>query len=122
MQPTASTQPQLELSWERVDARSAVLHLKGELELFTVRQVQIQAEEYAEDGVRRVVIDLEGVNFIDSAGICTIIRLYKQFRNSGTMCLVDPMARHRPALDLIQLTRLIPVYGNVASALAETGG
>lgn len=111
--------PQLTLAWERVDEGSAVIRLKGELELFTETQFRGVVEEMLAQGVRWVAVDLSEVSFVDSAGISAIIWLRKRFPGAGSVCLLDPDARHVAAMDAIQLNRIVPVYPTVQIARAE---
>lgn len=121
MADSLTLQPKLTLAWERLDERSAVIRLKGELELFTEPQLRGQVEAMLAEGIRWVAVDLGEVSFVDSAGISAIIWLRKRFPGPGTVCLLDPQARHMAALEAIQLTRIVPVYPSVQVAQAELG-
>jgi anti-sigma B factor antagonist len=120
VQPAVDRDRTLALTWERVDETSVVLQLRGELDLFTVQELQDQANGLAAEGVCRFLIDLSHVSFIDSAGISTIVWFFKRFRDTGSVCLIRPKPACRTALDLVQLPRIVPIYPSVETALVET--
>jgi anti-sigma B factor antagonist len=110
----------LALQCTDVDDDTVVLSLTGELEFTTADRLRGVAKAMLAHGVSRIIVDLERVTFIDSAGMAALVWLYKQMRVRGQVCLVDPKAAHMPAFELLQLTRLMAVYPSVEIALAET--
>lgn len=122
MQHVLDAQVPLALSWNRLDASTLLLRLRGELELTTVGHLQDEAAGLLGQGLEDLVVDLSDVTFIDSAGISSIIWLYKRVRPLGSVTLVAPSSQRRTFLDMLQLQRLIPVYPTVDDALADLEG
>jgi len=60
----------------RTNRRTALVALKGELDLLTVSKVAevIDGLETNPEGVRHLVLDLRGLTFMDSSGLHELIR------------------------------------------------
>jgi len=64
------------------------------------------------------VIDLEGVSFVDSTGLGSVIAALKQIRNrQGELRLAAPNQQVRVVLELTTLDRVFPYYATVEEAL-----
>lgn len=111
--------PQLSVSWEHVSQCSSVLRLQGELELNTVRFLQGESERVQRLDVDRIVLDLNQVSFIDSAGMGALVAFYKRLRGTKELCLVARAGRCRRVLDRVQLTRYLSTFDSVEDALAS---
>ena len=64
-----------------------------------------------------VVVDLSGVDFLDSAGVGVLVGLFKNARLRGgraRFCGLTPGVRS--VLELIQLDRIFEIYDDVATA------
>ncbi|MGW7327693.1 STAS domain-containing protein [Streptomyces sp. NPDC054840] len=75
------------------DDRGLGVTLSGELDFFTVEQVEPCLHELARAGHRNLILDLCGLSFCDSAGIDLFLRLNRRCRASGTrllLCDVPP--------------------------------
>jgi len=114
--------PQLSVTWERASQTSAVLRLQGELELDTVRLLQRECERLILVDADRVILDLNQVSFIDSAGMGALVAFYKRSRGSKELCLVLRTGGCRRWLDRVQLTRFLTTYDSVEDALAADAG
>lgn len=65
-----------------------------------------------------VVVDLTGVDFLDSAGVGVLVGLFKHARLRGgraRFCGLTPGVRS--VLELIQLDRIFEIYGDVEAAV-----
>ncbi len=71
-----------------------------------------------DDGSPRVVIDMEGVSFVDSTGLGSVIAALKQIRSrQGELRLAAPNQQVRVVLELTTLDRVFPYYATVEEAL-----
>ncbi|MEW5940894.1 MAG: STAS domain-containing protein [Chloroflexota bacterium] len=61
----------------------SILHLAGRLDANTESLLRERAVELHQSGARRLVLDLEKVDYISSAGLRAIHQLYKVFTPSG---------------------------------------
>jgi anti-sigma B factor antagonist len=110
--------PHLSVSWERASQLSAVLRLQGELELDTVQFLQRECERLAALDAPRVILDLNQVSFIDSAGMGALVAFYKRSHGRKELCLALRSGSCRRWLDRVQLTRYLATYDTVEDALA----
>ena len=61
-----------------------------------------------EQGVSRVIVNLEKVNYIDSAGIASLVeglKVSRDLKRGFALCGLSPTAR-----EVLQLTRLLKVF------------
>jgi anti-sigma B factor antagonist len=70
---------------------------------------------YLRDMVRKLlaerkslVLNLNGVNYIDSGGLGTLVALYTTSRNSGSSIKLANLTRHID--DLLQVTKLVTIF------------
>ena len=69
---------------------------------------------------KHVVLDLSKVEFIDSAGLGTLISTLRHFlAKSGDMRLAGPTVRVQVLLEVTRLERVFSVFDDAASALAS---
>jgi len=69
----------------RTHRRTALVALRGELDLVTVSKVAevLDGLEPQADGVRHVVLDLRGLTFMDSSGLHELVRQNEFARRNG---------------------------------------
>ena len=65
------------------DAESSAVSASGELDLGSVDELTSAVHRLWESGCRRVVVDLEGLEFIDSSGLRGLIQLREAAMRDG---------------------------------------
>jgi anti-anti-sigma factor len=94
----------------------------GELDLATVAHVQDRVRELHEAGVRRVVIDLRKVTFIDSTGLRLIIALDAAARRGGPELRLIPGSRCvQRVFEMCGLLDRLPFQGPTSVAARADG-
>lgn len=80
----------LTLRAERQDTR-AVLHLTGELDLATIADLRLEVTEHLADAdVRELVLDLNGLTFLDSSGLGALLQVRSEALSRGaTLSIVQ---------------------------------
>src|SRR4051794_38633267 len=79
----------------------------GELDLATVPRVREKVAELASAGIPRVVLDLRGATFLDSAGIHLILEIDAAARRSGwEFAVIDGSPELARIFDVIGLRPL----------------
>lgn len=78
--------------------------LKGEIDLLAVQQLDGQIQVSFDGQERLVVLDLAGVEFIDSTGLRMLLRIRQQVAEHGGSLLIGRLSR--PVKRLLDLTRL----------------
>jgi len=108
----------MDLGLEVDDSRPpfTVLAVKGEIDVYTAPRLREKLVELVADGRRRIVVDLEGVDFLDSTGLGVLVGGLKRVRShDGEMSLICTQSR---ILKVFELTRLTEVF-QVSSSLEE---
>ena len=78
---------------------------RGELDLATIGQLRRELRELVEAGVRRIVIDLRDVEFLDSTGLHTLLDAHAQAQhNSWTLTIIPG---RRAVQRIFEITRTI---------------
>lgn len=90
----------------------------GRLDVAGAPALKEAITEAVSSGPPRVVIDLEGVSFVDSTGLGSVIAALKQIRSKeGELRLAAPNQQVRVVLELTTLDRVFPYYATVEEAL-----
>jgi anti-sigma B factor antagonist len=105
-----------------VDVRpdgAAVMRLVGRLDLSSAADVKQRLTRAIAEGHRLVVVDLDGVTFIDSSGLGALISGLKAARfQKGELRIARPGEQARVVLELTTLDRVLRPYSTVEEALA----
>jgi len=103
-----------------VEPDITVLELTGRLALGRESQrVETLVEELVKKRAGKVVLDLTGVEYIDSTGIGIIALASGKLRGAGsTMALVAPEGRVLQMIKLTQIDAILTVHPTVAAAAA----
>ena len=97
----------------------AVVRLVGRLDLASSEAVKQQLVQAVGDGHRRLVVDLDGVDFLDSSGLGALIGGLKVARVArGNLRIARPNDQVRLVLELTTLDRVLQPYATVEEALA----
>jgi anti-sigma B factor antagonist len=105
------------------DQGVTVVGITGELDATNSPQLGQLLDRLLAEGRRRFAIDLKGVNFIDSSGLSTLVRLFKHVRGSaGNLCLADLQPPVRRILELTRLDRAFDIYTDAAAAVRRLTG
>jgi anti-sigma B factor antagonist len=100
----AFAEPRFELSEEELDDRTSVIAVSGEIHVSTAPEFSIRLNEAIDKGKTAVVLDLRGVEFIDSTGLSVLLNgLRRVTRAHGRMALV---CANPTVLRLFEITRL----------------
>ncbi|NJL93958.1 MAG: STAS domain-containing protein [Anaerolineae bacterium] len=92
--------------------RTWVIRLSGRLDAFSVGRLREQQESLLEAGGKRFLVDLRGLEFLDSAGLAALVSLLKRARQlGGDVVLVAPT--HEEARRILTLTRFDQVFRQV---------
>ncbi|MCA3748269.1 MAG: STAS domain-containing protein [Rubrobacter sp.] len=98
-----------------------VVKVSGELELLTAHRFREALEEAVSSadggGHRRLVVDLSGLEFMDSSGVSALLAGTRGFRGGGGQ--VRLVVRNSPVRRTLRVTgmdRIFPIYPDVRSA------
>jgi anti-anti-sigma factor len=102
-----------------------ILHVNDRLNMGNTAQLEEAARQAGETGSRHMVIDLSNAPSLTSAGIRSLVIIYKQVtphdNASQHLALVCPGEAVREVLRISGLLEYIPVFDDVKSAVASLG-
>ncbi len=104
---------------KRVVGQDIILSLSGKF-VFESRKVFPQAFREAKKNSPppQIVLNLEGLTYLDSAGLGLLAISFEQAKlDNIALCLVNPVGAVRRILDLTQLPKIIPVHETEEQAL-----
>jgi anti-sigma B factor antagonist len=99
-----------------------VFELKGSLDIATSPTVRAALQDAAERGEHGIIVDLSGLDFIDSTGLGALIGSQRRAKEKGAE--VRLVVREGQILRLLRITGLLTVFGvypTVDEALAGKG-
>ncbi len=106
-----------ELSTRAGDGQVVVV-LRGELDVAEAAKVAAALAVVAASG-RTVIVDLEGLEFIDSSGLAALVHARQHARRAGCDLLLA--APQQQVLRMLAITRLIDVF-SVHARVGEAAG
>jgi anti-sigma B factor antagonist len=96
-----------------------VVRVTGELDHATVPALAAAIQEQIDGGQLDVVLDLQGVTFLDSSGLGLFVSQHKTLRQRhGSLRLANAPSRVLTVLSITGLDRVFQVYPSVQAALA----
>lgn len=109
----------MELGLEVDESHSpyTVLAVKGEVDVYTAPRLREKLVELASQGRHRIVVDLEGVDFLDSTGLGVLVGGLKRLRShEGDLELVCTQNRILKVFEITGLTKVFSIYDTVDAA------
>src|SRR3954453_5535622 len=111
----------LQIAERQIEPDITVVELKGKLALGRESQrIEALVDELVKRGTRRLVVDMTGVDYIDSAGIGMIALAAGKMKEAGaTLAVVAAEGRVLQLLNLTQINAIVQVAGSVEDAVAR---
>ena len=96
-----------------------MLEVGGEVDLSTAPALRSRVEELIRDGVRRLLVDLERVDFLDSSGLSALVTALKVMQEvDGRMALVCTRDAVLKVFTVTGLDRVFSIHASVPEAVA----
>ncbi len=96
-----------------------VLAIRGEVDIYTAPRLRESLVDLVNEGVRRIVVDLEGVDFLDSTGIGVLVGGLKRVRtHEGELALVCTQGRILKVFEITGLSTIFAIFDSVDTAVA----
>ena len=92
----------------RTEGEHTVLAVSGEVDVYTAPALRDRIADLLDSGQHQLVIDLGGVEFLDSTGLGVIFSLYRQLTPAGGQVVFASVSR--PVQVVVQLTRTYKVF------------
>jgi anti-sigma B factor antagonist len=109
---------------ERLSGAVVVLDVDGRMTIETVtdKPLTVKARRLLQEGRKRILVNLRGVPYLDTTGLCDIVEAYLATRRQGgTLKLVHPTAHVRAVLTTTRLLTILEAYDSESAAVASFG-
>jgi anti-sigma B factor antagonist len=101
------------------DEGIVVLVISGPMDVATVPQLRDLMVRLIDEGHHRLVLDLGGVDFIDSIGLGVIVGVVHRLRpHDGSVAVAAPSEQVRQVLQITQLARVVALHDTTAVAVS----
>src|SRR5579862_9327407 len=111
----------LTVTVSRPEATAALVDVNGEIDVATTPELRSTLHQLAEDtDIRTLVVDLDGVDFIDSSGLGVLIGCARRLRSRGDNGDLKLVCNRLNLLRVFEITGLdgvFAIHANVPDAL-----
>jgi len=115
-----ATPLKLESRMEGTD--TGILMLTGEVDIANREQLREAALRLLAGGAKRLIVDVSGTEYMDSAGLGVLEGLRKRLKGSGgTVAIAGAQAFVKKLFERTGLNQVFPLCEDVAAALKEVG-
>jgi anti-sigma B factor antagonist len=95
----------------------AVVEVKGEIDVYTAPKLREKLIELVSEGSYNVVVNLEGVDFLDSTGLGVLVGALKRVKaHDGSLSLVCTQDKILKIFKITGLTKVFPIHPSVEEA------
>ena len=110
----------------RQEGSRTVITVTGEIDVYTAPSLREQLNELVAGGHHDLVVDMAGVDFLDSTGLGVLVGGLKRARShEGSLRLVCDKEKILKVFRITGLTKVFPIHATVDEALRaprEAGG
>ena len=97
------------MTFSRIEGGAqTILRVSGRLDAMSAPELMPTIDAIVDDSCQQVIVDLEGLDLIDSSGVAALVALYKRVRARGGEVKVSG-ARDQP-LSIFRLLRMDRVF------------
>ena len=103
---------------ERIVPQGIILDVLGDLTYANRAAVKAAVEKAKQAGCRHLIVNLEQVRFVDSAGLGLLVLVSQSFKLlQAQISLLRPQQYVREIMSLANIPKMIPIYENENDAL-----
>jgi len=101
----------------RTDGERMVVDVGGEIDVYTAPKLRERLVELINSGHYHLIVNLEGVDFLDSTGLGVLVGALKRVRaHEGSLLLVCTQERLLKIFRITGLAKVFPIYDSVEAA------
>ncbi|MDQ3783503.1 MAG: STAS domain-containing protein [Actinomycetota bacterium] len=98
----------------------SVVQVRGEIDVYTAPKLRERLIELVSEGSYHIVVDLEGVDFLDSTGLGVLVGALKRVKsNDGTLSLICTQDKILKIFEITGLDRVFPIHASEKEATQE---
>ena len=113
------TEATLSLGVRRIDESACVLDIEGDITAFSEEALMDAYTEGAGDGVKAVILNFTGLEYMNSGGIGLLVTVLVRANRAKQKLLAFGLTEHyREIFELTRLDEAIGIYATEADALA----
>ena len=101
----------------------AVLAVSGEVDVATVPRLREQLHGLVAQGSNKIIVNLDGVDFLDSTGLGVLLGGLKRVRAADgaiAVCRAEPQVRK--VFEVTRVVEILPIHDDLDGALAAVRG
>jgi anti-sigma B factor antagonist len=100
-----------------------VFALEGEIDFHFAPALRAMLQSKSKAQCPALVLDFNGVDFIDSRGIAAVIEYLRDCATyGGKVCLAALNPAVKPIVDVVRLETVMPIFATVAEAVSSLKG
>ena len=105
----------------RTEGDRTVVAVGGEIDVYTAPKLREQLIDLVSNGNYHLIVDMEGVEFLDSTGLGVLVGGLKRVRaHDGSLHLVCNQERILKIFRITGLTKVFPIHASVGEAMAAS--
>ena len=96
-----------------------IVSLIGELDHHSAEEVRVKIDDRIDrDNIMKVILNFDGVTFMDSSGIGVVIGRHKKMQNrKGKLCIVEINKTVNKVFEISGMYKIIDSYTNIDEAM-----
>ena len=115
--------PEFSVATEPMGDGGAIVAVRGELDMLTVPTLREELSGVIDGGVKRIVLDLSDVNFIDSVSLAAIVTARRRLGDEGRIGVVIEEGSYAMLIfEIGGLDSIVELFHTRDSAVARLGG
>ncbi|MCL5035960.1 MAG: STAS domain-containing protein [Chloroflexi bacterium] len=103
----------------KVEEGLGIVDILGEIDVYTSSWVKEAIAEFIKEGNYNIIINLEGVRYIDSTGLGVLIGALKRVKeHEGSISLICTNPQIKKIFNITGLSKIFAIYKSEEEALA----
>ena len=113
----------MEISYKSVSPKVMIVSFSGALNARSAEEAKQVFRDLIEQGVTQVIVDLQGVPFIDSSGLASLVSGLKTLGGEASnLKLAAPQSQARLLFELTMFDRVFEIHDTVEDAQNSLDG
>ena len=108
----------MKLTERKVDSSLIVKFDEARLDAHNAASFKSSIADLVERGESRIILDLSGIEFIDSSGLGAIVSSLKSLGAGGKLCIFGLQDATKSMFKLTRMDRVIPLFDEETQAVA----